>query len=429
MENKKAVVVVGTQWGDEGKGKVTDYLSQKADIVVRYQGGDNAGHSIEFNGKRYALHIIPSGIFDERRMNILGNGVVFNPRSFVKELTELKNQGFSCDNIRISNRAHVIFDYNLELDGLYEEELGKNKIGTTKKGIGPTYTDKVARRGIRVGDFVSSDFEQIYHDKLELKNKEIIRLGGHPIDEEKSLKEYLELANLIRPYVIDTIYYLNEEYKKGKKILFEGAQGALLDVDFGTYPFVTSSNTTGSGVSSGSGLGPTKIGEIIGVVKAYSTRVGSGAFPTEFEDETSHYIRETAHEYGVTTKRPRRIGWLDGVILKYSTMINGLTSLSIMLLDILSGIKELKICTSYTLDGKVITELPARSSEWERCIPNYISLPGWDEDISKCKSYDELPANAKNYINKISEIVGVEVGIVSVGADRNKTFILKDYFN
>lgn len=424
----KAIVVVGTGWGDEGKGKVTDLLSQRADVVVRYQGGDNAGHSIEFDGNRYALHIIPSGIFDTSRMNILGNGVVFNPKSFVTEVKELREKGFSCENIRISNRAHVIFDYNRELDGLYEEELGDKKIGTTKKGIGPTYTDKVARRGIRVGDFVSSDFKEMYKFSLELKNKEIVRLGGEPIDFELSYKEYQELADYIRPFVIDTIYYLNDAIASGKKVLFEGAQGALLDVDFGTYPFVTSSNTTGSGVSSGSGVGPTKIGEIIGVVKAYSTRVGSGAFPTEFENDISHYIRETAHEYGVTTKRPRRIGWLDAVILKYSAMINGLTSLSIMLLDILSGIDELKICTSYNLDGKVITNLPSRSSEWERCTPNYITLPGWKEDISKCRSYDELPLNAKKYVQKISEISGVEVGIVSVGPDRKQTFVIKDYF-
>ena len=424
----KAIVVVGTGWGDEGKGKVTDLLSQNADVTVRYQGGDNAGHSIEFDGNRYALHIIPSGIFDKSRMNVLGNGVVFNPKSFVKEVKELKSAGFDCSNILISNRAHVIFDYNRELDGLYEEELGDKKIGTTKKGIGPTYTDKVARRGIRVGDFVSSDFKEIYKFTLELKNKEIVRLGGEPIDFESSYREYQELADFIRPFVTDTIYYLNDAVNSGKKVLFEGAQGALLDVDFGTYPFVTSSNTTGSGVGSGSGVGPTKIGEIVGVVKAYATRVGSGAFPTEFDNEISHYIRETAHEYGVTTKRPRRIGWLDAVILRYSAMINGLTSLSIMLLDILSGIDELKICVSYNLDGKVIDNIPSRSSEWERCTPNYISLPGWKEDISKCNSYDELPLNAKKYVEKISELVGVEVGIVSVGADRKQTFVLKDYF-
>lgn len=424
----KAIVVVGTGWGDEGKGKVTDLLSQNADVTVRYQGGDNAGHSIEFDGNRYALHIIPSGIFDKSRMNVLGNGVVFNPKSFVKEVKELKSAGFDCSNILISNRAHVIFDYNRELDGLYEEELGDKKIGTTKKGIGPTYTDKVARRGIRVGDFVSSDFKEIYKFTLELKNKEIVRLGGEPIDFESSYREYQELADFIRPFVTDTIYYLNDAVNSGKKVLFEGAQGALLDVDFGTYPFVTSSNTTGSGVCSGSGVGPTKIGEIVGVVKAYATRVGSGAFPTEFDNEISHYIRETAHEYGVTTKRPRRIGWLDAVILRYSAMINGLTSLSIMLLDILSGIDELKICVSYNLDGKVIDNIPSRSSEWERCTPNYISLPGWKEDISKCNSYDELPLNAKKYVEKISELVGVEVGIVSVGADRKQTFVLKDYF-
>lgn len=424
----KAVVVVGTGWGDEGKGKVTDFIAANADIVARYQGGDNAGHSIEFGGNRYALHIVPSGIFDVNRMNILGNGVVFNPKSFVTEINILKEAGFACTNIMISNRAHVIFDYHRELDGLEEAKLGDGKIGTTKKGIGPTYTDKISRKGIRVGDFVASDFREKFTKKVEYKNEEIVRLGGTPFDVEKLVDEYCALADVIRPYVGDTIYYLNDAIRAGKKVLFEGAQGALLDIDFGTYPFVTSSNTTGCGVCSGSGVGPTSIGEIVGVVKAYATRVGSGAFPTEFEDDISRNIREIAHEYGVTTKRPRRIGWLDCVILKYSAMINGLTSLSIMLLDVLSGIDELKLCVAYELDGKRIETVPSRIEEWDRLKPIYITLPGWKEDLTKMKSYEELPENAKAYMNKISELVGVPVSIVSVGPDREQTMPLKKFF-
>ena len=423
---KKAVVVVGSAWGDEGKGKITDYLGQRADVIVRYQGGDNAGHSIEFNGKRYSLHIVPSGIFNSKIMNIIGNGVVFNPKSFVSEIKELKKAGFDCKNIMISDRAHVIFDYHRELDGLFEQKLGNSKIGTTKKGIGPTYADKISRRGIRVGDFISRDFEKMYRERLSQKNDEIKRLGGNVIDVEKSVKEYKLLASKIRPFVADTIYYLNEQIKKNKQILFEGAQGAMLDIDFGTYPFVTSSNTTGCGVCNGSGVGPTNIGEILGVVKAYATRVGEGPFPTEFENKLAKDIRERAHEYGVTTKRPRRIGWIDTVVLRYSAMISGLTGISVMLLDILSGIKEIKICTSYTLRGKVVNNLPARIEDWEKCKPNYITMPGWDEDISKCKSYNELPKNAKNYLKKISELIGVDVKIVSVGPDREQTFILKE---
>lgn len=423
---RNAVVVVGTQWGDEGKGKITNYLSQKADVVVRYQGGDNAGHSIEFDGKRYALHVIPSGVFNKNIKNVLGNGVVINPKTFLSEIENLKECGFDCQNLYISDRAHVIFDYNKELDGLNELELGKNKIGTTKKGIGPTYTDKMARIGIRMGDFVSDDFESIYKERLQAKNETIKRLGGTVIDVEQSYLEYQQIANRIKPYVTDTIELLNEEVKQGKKLLFEGAQGALLDIDFGTYPFVTSSNPSGGGVSIGSGVGPTNIKEIIGVAKAYSTRVGEGAFPTEFEDDTAKKIRETAHEYGTTTKRPRRIGWLDGVVLRYSCMINGLTGLSLMLLDVLSGIPTLKVCTGYTLNGKVIHTIPSRISDFEKAEPIYEELPGWKEDISNILTYDALPQNTKNYIAFIEKITGVPVVIVSVGADASKTIVRKE---
>lgn len=420
---KKAVVVVGTQWGDEGKGKITNYLSQQADMVVRYQGGDNAGHSIQFDGTKYALHVIPSGVFYPHIRNVLGNGVVLNPKTFVEEVTRLKEQGFACENLYISDRAHVIFDYHKRIDGLQEVALGERKIGTTKKGIGPTYTDKVSRSGIRVGDFVSVDFENIYKTALQQKNAEIIRLGGEPIDIETSYQEYQALANSIKPYVVDTVVMLNEAVKQNQKILFEGAQGALLDIDFGTYPYVTSSNPSGGGVCVGSGIGPTAIQDVIGIAKAYATRVGSGAFPTEFEDDIAKKIRETAHEYGTTTKRPRRIGWLDAVVLKYSTMINGLTGLSLMLLDVLSGIETLKVCTAYEFNGQKIESIPSRISDFEACKPIYETLPGWDEDLSQIKTYEELPENAKGYITFIEKITGVPVVMVSVGPDINQTII------
>lgn len=423
---RNAVVVVGTQWGDEGKGKITNYLSQKADVVVRYQGGDNAGHTISFLGNTYALHVIPSGVFNPQIKNVLGNGVVLNPKTFLAEVKALKAQGFSCENLYISDRAHVIFDYHKELDGLSEEHLGANKIGTTKKGIGPCYTDKMARQGIRVCDFISDDFEKIYKETLKVKNELIASYGGTPFDIETSYQEYQQIANEIKPYVTDTVTLLNEEVRKDHKILFEGAQGALLDIDFGTYPFVTSSNPSGGGVAIGSGVGPSNIKEIIGIVKAYSTRVGSGAFPTEFNDSIATYIRETAHEYGTTTKRPRRIGWLDGVVLKYSANINGLTGLSLMLLDILSGLKTIKVCTHYMLNGQKITTVPARISDFEKCEACYETLPGWDEDLSNIKTYEELPTNAKKYIEFIEKLTGVPVVIISVGPDANQTIIRKN---
>lgn len=421
----KTVVVIGSQWGDEGKGKITNYLSEKADVIVRYQGGDNAGHTIVFNNNTYKLHLLPSGIFDSTKKNIMGNGMVINPKGLIKELEEIRACGFKCDNLYISDRAHVIFDHHRELDALIEESLGDLKIGTTKKGIGPAYTDKVSRIGIRMADFVSDDFESIYLKHLELKNKDIVRLGGKPISAD-SVKEYNEIREIIKPYVTDTISLINEEYKKGSKILFEGAQGALLDIDFGTYPFVTSSNPSSGGVVIGSGLGVNKISDVLGIVKAYTTRVGEGPFPTELNNEIGDKIREIGHEYGATTNRPRRIGWFDSVILKYSAMINGLTGLSIMLLDVLTGFDELKICVSYDLDGKTINTVPARLQDFSRCKPNYITLPGWKEDITHVKSFDELPENCKNYLHKIEELVGVEIKCFSVGPDREQTIILSE---
>ncbi len=424
----KTLVVLGSGWGDEGKGKITNYLSEKSDLVVRFQGGDNAGHTIQFNGKTFKLHLIPSGIFNENIKNVLGNGMVINPLALMEELKTIRSEGFACNNLYISDRAHVIFNYHKELDRLNEISLGSRKIGTTLKGIGPAYTDKVSRQGIRMIDFVSDDFEEIFRAVASRKNEEIMRLGGNPIDIDESLKIYQAIAKEIKPMVTDTISLINNAYEENKKILFEGAQGSLLDIDFGTYPYVTSSNPSSGGISTGSGISPNKIDEVLAIVKAYSTRVGSGAFPTELFDELGNSIREKAHEYGATTKRPRRIGWLDGVSLKYSTTVNGFTSISLMLLDILSGIKTLKICTAYKLDGKIINTIPSSLTDYERCEPVYEEFAGWEEDISQVKSFDELPINAQKYIEAIERITKVPVKIFSVGPDRTQTIVREEIY-
>jgi adenylosuccinate synthase len=424
----KTVVVVGSQWGDEGKGKITNYLSESVDYVVRYQGGDNAGHTIKFGGITYKLHLIPSGIFNPKVTNILGNGMVINVRNFLSEISQLQTQGFPCNNVFISDRAHVLFDYHVLFDGLKEERLGSNLVGTTKKGIGPAYTDKIARDGIRVVDFISDDFFHLFKEKVQDKNRELIALKKDQINFLPLYHEYQKIAEQIAPYVVDSITLLNEAYNQNKKILFEGAQGALLDVDFGSYPFVTSSNPSAGGVCIGSGMGPTKIDSVIGVVKAYSTRVGSGYFPTEFEDEIAQYIRKTGNEYGTTTKRPRRIGWFDGVVINYSKMINGLTGISLMLLDVLTGLETIKICTAYKISGKTLHTIPASIREFEHCVPVYEDLMGWTEDITQVKSFEELPENAKNYLHRIEAVTGLNVVIFSVGPDKTQTIVRKQLF-
>lgn len=424
----KTVVVIGSQWGDEGKGKIANFLSEQADFVVRYQGGDNAGHTIKFDGVTYKLHLIPSGVFNPNTKNILGNGMVINPINALKEIAALKKQGFPCHNLYISDRANVIMNYHMELDALQEAALGDSKIGTTKKGIGPSYTDKIAREGIRIVDLISDNFAALYQEKLAVKNEVIKNMGGTPLDLEESLAIYLDVAKQIKPYVADTITLLNKGVKEGKKVVFEGAQGALLDVDFGSYPFVTSSNPTSGGACTGSGVGPTKIDEVIGVVKAYSTRVGAGIFPTEFEDVVSKDIRERANEYGTTTKRPRRIGWLDCVVLKYSAMINGLTGISLMLLDILSGLDSIKLCCAYKLDGEYIDYIPADNSLLARCQPVYLELDGWQEDITNVKTFKELPVNAQRYLEKIEELIDVKIKIFSVGPDKLQTIVRENIF-
>ena len=424
----RTLVVLGSGWGDEGKGKITNYLSEQSDYVVRFQGGDNAGHTIQFNGKTFKLHLIPSGIFDEKIKNVLGNGMVINPEALVEELNTIKQEGFVCNNLFISDRAHVIFNYHKELDRCNEMALANRKIGTTLKGIGPAYTDKVSRQGLRMVDFVSDDFSRLFRENATAKNEIIKSMGGSPIDVEASLQKYLEISKIIKPMVVDTIDLINKAYDENKKILFEGAQGSLLDIDFGTYPFVTSSNPSSGGVSTGTGISPTKIEEVLAIVKAYSTRVGSGAFPTELFEELGNSIREKAHEYGATTKRPRRIGWLDGVALRYSTNINGFTSISLMLLDILSGIEKIKICTAYELDGKKIYTIPASLKDYERCVPVYEEFDGWTEDISHVTSFDELPENAKKYIEGIERITKVPVKIFSVGPDKTQTIVREEIY-
>ena len=422
----KGVVVVGTQWGDEGKGKITDFLAEKADVVVRFQGGNNAGHTIKFDGKKFALHLIPSGIFREEAINILANGMVINPKALLEELEMLKQGGVDKFNLAISDRAHIVLPYHIILDGLFEElKDDSKKVGTTKKGIGPTYTDKYSRIGIRVCDFIVPEiFKDKLTDNLSYYNKIFNLFGKEEMNIDDIYQEYSEYASLIANYVTDTSILLNNMFEEDKKVLFEGAQGALLCIDNGTYPFVTSSSPTAASVPLNTGVSPKYITDIIGITKAYSTRVGSGHFATEFEDEISRKIRDVGNEFGTTTGRPRRIGWIDTVILRHTKRISGLTGLSIMLLDVLTGIETLKICVAYRLNGEIIDYVPANIKDFERCEPIYIDVPGWNEDITRVSSLSDLPLNAQNYLTKISELAKTDIAIFSVGPDREQTVVL-----
>ncbi|MFK5883792.1 MAG: adenylosuccinate synthase [Candidatus Izemoplasma sp.] len=423
-----SVVVVGTQWGDEGKGKITDYLAAKADVVVRFQGGNNAGHTIIFENKKFALHLIPSGIFRSNTINILGNGMVINPKALVEELEMLKKAGINNYNLKISDRAHITLPYHILLDELFESLKDDNKkVGTTLKGIGPTYNDKTSRIGIRVCEFIDEElFLEKLTDNLNYYNKIFKLFGRDELNINIVYDESVKYARLLKQFVTDTGVLLNKLLEEGKKVLFEGAQGAMLCLDHGTYPYVTSSSPTAASVPLNSGISPAYIKEVVGVTKAYSTRVGLGSFPTEFDNEISDYIRETGKEYGTTTGRPRRIGWIDTVVLRHTKRISGLTSLSVMLLDVLTGIETLKICVAYQLDKKIIDHIPANIKQFNNCKPVYIELPGWKEDITKTTKFSGLPVNAQNYLNKISELVGVQIAIFSVGPDRLQTITLKD---
>ncbi len=423
------VVVVGSQWGDEGKGKITDFLACSADVVVRSQGGNNAGHTISFGGKKFALQSIPSGIFNPNIKNVMANGMVINPKAMLEELKGLEERGITKYQIFISNRAHIIMPYHILLDGAYESLKKDNKIGTTKKGIGPCYADKANRIGIRVADFINEDsFKKCLENTLPIKNRELESLGIAPLNLMDIFNEYKEYAKKIKPYVCDTSILLEEEIEKNSKILFEGAQGCMLCLDHGTYPYVTSSSPTASSVPLNCGIAPSYINKVLGVAKAYNTRVGEGPFPTEIHDELGNYIRERGHEYGTVTKRPRRVGWFDSVVLNHTRRVSGINYLTIMLFDVLSGLDKVKICRAYELDGKEINYIPASLDEYARCKPIYIEFDGWKEDITNVHSYDELPQNAKNYLKKIEELTKTKIAMISVGPDRMQTMVLHDMF-
>ena len=427
-----SVVVVGTQWGDEGKGKITDFLSEQAEYVARYQGGDNAGHTIQFGGETYKLHLIPSGIFSPEKLCIIGNGVVVNPKSLVTELAYLHERNITTDNLRISDRAHVILPYHIELDRLQEEAKGDNKIGTTIKGIGPAYMDKAARVGIRIADLLDREvFEERLRINLEDKNRQFTKLyDANPMNFEEILEEYYEYGQQIKQYVCDTSVLLNEALDNGKRVLFEGAQGVMLDIDQGTYPFVTSSNPLAGGVTIGSGVGPSKVTKVVGVCKAYTSRVGDGPFPTELFDEIGSRIREVGREYGTTTGRPRRVGWFDSVVMRHSKRVSGITNLCLNSIDVLTGLETVKICVAYRKsNGEEISHYPASLVELGQCEPVYEELPGWTEDITGCRTLEELPIEAQNYVRRVSELVGVKISTFSVGPDRNQTNILEDVWD
>ena len=425
-----SVVVIGAQWGDEGKGKIVDYLAQKADAVVRYSGGSNAGHTVVVNDVAYKLRLLPSGILYHGKICVLGNGVVINPGVVLQEIKEMHDKGVDISRIAISDRAHVVLPYHQKLDVLQEEALGDKKIGTTKGGIGPCYMDKVARVGIRVCDLMDKEvFAEKLKANMAAKNEIITKIyGAEPFDYESVLKEYLEYADELRPYVTDTGVILDELFEKDKKVLFEGAQATFLDIDHGTYPYVTSSNPTAGNACVGSGIGPRFIDHVVGVVKAYTTRVGAGPFVTELldTDGPGHQIRETGHEYGTVTGRPRRCGWLDAFMLRYSVRLNSLDSIAVTRLDVLDQMKKIKMCVGYKIDGMEIKQIPASLKLLGKVEPVYESFNGWMCDTTGCRKFEDLPQAAQKYLRRLSEVAGVELGIVSVGPNREQTIVLKE---
>lgn len=425
-----SVIIVGTQWGDEGKGKIVDYLANKAQYVVRSQGGSNAGHTVVVDNVKYKLRLLPSGILHKDKVCIIGNGVVIEPNVFLSEIDGLIEKKVNMSNLKISNRAHVLMPYHKILDELQEEDLGENKLGTTKNGIGPCYMDKASRLGIRIVDLMNKEvFAKKLKFNVELKNKLLKKLYNHEgINYEELLKEYLEYAERLRPYVADTTTILNKAIKEKKNILFEGAQATMLDLDHGTYPFVTSSYPAAGGACTGSGVGPRKIDNVIGVVKAYSTRVGEGPFPSELFDDVGQFIRDKGGEYGTVTGRARRCGWLDACVIKYASYINGLDSIAITRLDILDELEKLKICVAYKYNGEILEDYPADLDILSKVEPVYEEFDGWKTSTTNIREYDKLPENAKKYLKRLSEVIDTEISIVSVGAGRDETIIIKDIF-
>ncbi|SDP57978.1 adenylosuccinate synthase [Selenomonas ruminantium] len=425
------VVVTGTQWGDEGKGKIVDYLAQQADTVVRFQGGSNAGHTVMVDGEAYKLRLMPSGILFKGSHCIVGNGVAFDPMVMLEEMDGLAERGVDLSGIRISNRAHVVLPYHRLMDGIGDEARGDNKIGTTKRGIGPCYMDRDNRIGIRVCDLMDEEeFAKRLKENLEIKNKELQLLYDHePLSYDEILKEYLSYAERLRPYVCDTIALLNDEIKEGRKILFEGAQATMLDIDYGTYPYVTASHPISGGVGVGAGVAPNKIDKVVGIVKAYCTRVGEGPFPTEQLNAIGEKIREEGHEYGVVTGRPRRTGWLDACVVRYAGLISGIDYMAVTRLDILDNFEEIKMCVAYKYKGEILNEIPASLKVLAEVEPVYETFEGWNTDISKVRKYEDLPENARKYLERMAEVTGIKLGIVSVGPNRDETIVLaKDIF-
>ena len=425
-----SVVVMGTQWGDEGKGKIVDHLAQQAQVVVRYQGGNNAGHTVVVKGVESKLNLLPSGILYPGKTCIIGNGVVVDPAHLLKEIAGMQERGIDMSGLKISNRAQVILPYHRLMDEVDEESRGDAKIGTTKKGIGPCYVDKNARIGIRFVDLMDpEEFARRLKINVTAKNRLLTEIfGKEPLDYDKILADYLGYAEKLRPYVTDTIFTLHDAIGRNEKILFEGAQATMLDLDYGTYPYVTSSHPVAGGVCVGAGVGPSAIGKVVGVVKAYTTRVGEGPFVTELHDETGNLIRERGHEYGTTTGRPRRTGWLDTVVVKYACMLSGIDCLAITRLDILDTLPTLKICTGYLYKGQPLHEYPASLKVLDEVEPVYEELPGWQSDITGIRRYEDLPLNARRYVERLSECSGARLGVVSVGPDREQTILLEEMF-
>ena len=414
-------IVIGAQWGDEGKGKIVDVLSEDARWIVRYQGGNNAGHTVEIGEERFVLHLIPSGILHEGKSCVIGNGVVLDAAGFIEEMDGLLGRGFVLDGrLHISDRAHLVLPYHKSLDKGIEEGATR-KIGTTLRGIGPAYGDKVARSGIRCGDLLDPEFDDLVRERVAAKNELLGHLGQEPLDAEQVLADFREVQERLGPYVCDTAVMLRDAIARDEKVLFEGAQGTMLDIDHGTYPFVTSSNASSGGACAGSGVPPTMINEVVGVCKAYTTRVGEGPFPTELFDADGEELAKVGHEFGATTGRPRRCGWFDGVVARHAVMINGITWWTITKLDVLDGFETIKVCVAYECDGERLDAIPGSIRRLERCTPIYEEVPGWQTDTSKIKRYEDLPANCLAYLARLEELTGVRVGIASVGPRREET--------
>ena len=424
-----AVVVMGSQWGDEGKGKIVDYLAQQAEAVVRYGGGSNAGHTVAVNGEEYKLRLLPSGILYKGTLCVIGNGVVVDPKVMLEEMDAMAARGIDVSGIRLSNRAHVVLPYHSLIDELSEELRGNSKIGTTKRGIGPCYQDKAKRVGIRVCDLMDKEeFAKRLKENLAVKNIELERMYNHaPLDYDTILKEYEGYAERLRPYVCDTIALLNDELAKGKKVLFEGAQATMLDVDYGTYPYVKSSHPVAGGIGIGAGVAPNKLQTVVGVVKAYCTRVGAGPFPTEQLNEIGEKLREAGHEFGTVTGRPRRTGWLDAFVVRYAGMLSGITHMAITRLDILDGFDEIKMCTGYKYKGELLNEIPASLKVLAEVEPVYETFKGWKTSISDIRKYEDLPKEARVYLERMAEVTGIKLGIVSVGPNRDQTIVLDEH--